>query len=552
VASFQLERLSATLERQPQVQLDKLRRLVAPARAFVARHAPDEQEQEPYVPGVTRLGPLLWRPAILGFIAVVAIVVGASLPSSPFTLKSVPGAWYFGIPAPSVVPGTPAPGKEFFLGVVPVYAGMLLMLRVWYDVVRVCSRHRGIPIRRLVPIFAAWVAPLLVVAPLFSRDLYSYAAQGDMMSHHINPYVYGPYVLGQGPFVQLVDKLWANVGSPYGPVFLTIAGWIVTVTGHNVLLSVEGLRLLALAGTIAFVSAVPVIARSFGRDGAVAFALAALNPLVLLHLIGGGHNDALMLGFLVPGYALARKGHPVLGILLCAFGAAVKVPALIGVIYIAWEWGGPGRSVRERLKPLAKAIVMAAVVLSSLSELAGLGWGWIAGLSNPDTVRSWITPTTAIGLFSAKLLALVGVPNETTEMLHLTRTGGFLVAGVIGLVLLVRSERIGPLRALGWTLIAIVVLSPVVQPWYATWGFVFLAPIVEGGVRRAMVICSGIACFVGLPGSAVFVRELKVANPLLVGASSLVLVAVLAFVLVPRLRRPGSGTPTPTPRPAET
>ena len=27
---------------------------------------------------------------------------------------------------------------------------------------------------------------------------------------------------------------------------------------------------------------------------------------------------------------------------------------------------------------------------------------------------------------------------------------------------------------------------------------------------------------------------------------------VLAFVLVPRLRRPGSGTPTPTPRPAET
>jgi len=324
------------------------------------------------------------------------------------------------------------------------------------------------------------------------------------------------------------------------------------VTGHNVLLSVEGLRLLALAGTIAFVSAVPVIARSFGRDGAVAFALAALNPLVLLHLIGGGHNDALMLGFLVPGYALARKGHPVLGILLCAFGAAVKVPALIGVIYIAWEWGGPGRSVRERLKPLAKAIVMAAVVLSSLSELAGLGWGWIAGLSNPDTVRSWITPTTAIGLFSAKLLALVGVPNETTEMLHLTRTGGFLVAGVIGLVLLVRSERIGPLRALGWTLIAIVVLSPVVQPWYATWGFVFLAPIVEGGVRRAMVICSGIACFVGLPGSAVFVRELKVANPLLVGASSLVLVAVLAFVLVPRLRRPGSGTPTPTPRPAET
>ena len=34
--------------------------------------------------------------------------------------------------------------------------------------------------------------PLLVVAPLFSRDVFSYAAQGEMMSHHINPYHYGP------------------------------------------------------------------------------------------------------------------------------------------------------------------------------------------------------------------------------------------------------------------------------------------------------------------------------------------------------------------------
>ena len=57
------------------------------------------------------------------------------------------------------------------------------------------------PIRQLAYMLALWLAPLLVVAPLFSRDVFSYAAQGEMMSHHINPYHYGPGTLGSGPYV---------------------------------------------------------------------------------------------------------------------------------------------------------------------------------------------------------------------------------------------------------------------------------------------------------------------------------------------------------------
>ena len=41
---------------------------------------------------------LLVRPAILGFIAVTAITIGASQQWSPFVLK-LPGAWFFGVPA---------------------------------------------------------------------------------------------------------------------------------------------------------------------------------------------------------------------------------------------------------------------------------------------------------------------------------------------------------------------------------------------------------------------------------------------------------------------
>src|SRR5271156_5711724 len=61
---------------------------------------------------------LLVRPAILGFIAVSAITVGASQQWSPFVLK-LPGAWFFGVPAVGANP----PKNLNFLGLIAVYGG---------------------------------------------------------------------------------------------------------------------------------------------------------------------------------------------------------------------------------------------------------------------------------------------------------------------------------------------------------------------------------------------------------------------------------------------
>ena len=487
----------------------------------------------------------LLQSGFVGFLGTLLITLGASQPNSPFTEK-IPGAWFFGIPgacdisaaAPPCNAPVPPPGSGLFFGVVAVYGGMILLMRAWYDIVRVVSRHRGVPLRRLALVFCAWALPLLVVAPLFSRDLYSYAAQGEMMSHHLNPYLYGPADLGSSPILTyLPDGLWGHVTSPYGPVFLALAGWIVEIARHDPLASVVGMRLLALVGTLLFAVAIPSIARSFGRDGATAFTLAALNPLILLHLIGGGHNDALMIGLLAVGYALARRGQFFLGIVCCALGAVVKVPAIVGVIYIGWEWIGPGHSPRERVRPTASALLIAGGVMAAVSVLAGLGWGWISGLSNPDQIRSWLDPATALGLAGGKIAGLVGLGGLAHPFLTLTRGGAMLLAVGVALRLLLGSEAIGPLRAIGWTLVAFAALGPVVQPWYLTWGFVFLAPVVVGATRHVLCVFSAAACFLGLPGGFVLVDELGVANPLLVSIASLALVGLVAVLVVPRLRR---------------
>ena len=56
-----------------------------------------------------------------------------------------------------------------------------------------------------------WAVPFLVTPPLFSRDVYSYLAVGQMMRLGLNPYDSGPYdVLGDtDPFAHQVDAKMA-------------------------------------------------------------------------------------------------------------------------------------------------------------------------------------------------------------------------------------------------------------------------------------------------------------------------------------------------------
>src|ERR1035438_7760092 len=194
-----------------------------------------------------------------------------------------------------------------FLGVMLVYAGIVLMLGAWFELVRTVRRQPSIPMARLVAILVAWVAPVLVRPPVFSRDVYSYAAQGEMVQRGLNPYIRTPSALRGGRFLDLVDPLWRHAPAPYGPAWERLSGAIVALSHHDVWLAAAGFRLVALAGLGLIAWAVPSLARSIGRPRSVAFALAALNPVVLLVLVGGPHNAALMLGVLVAGCALGRR-----------------------------------------------------------------------------------------------------------------------------------------------------------------------------------------------------------------------------------------------------
>jgi hypothetical protein len=376
-----------------------------------------------------------------------------------------------------------------------------------------------------------WAAPMVVAPPLFSRDVFSYAAQGEMTSLKISPYLYGPFTLGQysNAWTAPVDKLWGNTPAPYGPFFLFIDSTIVKLSGQNQLGTVVGLRLLEAIAVAGIGYGVIMLARGLGRDPGEAFVLSAMNPLVLLTLIGGAHNDALMTAFLVIGLGLAVQRHPMWALFFVSLATAVKAPAAIGLAYVAWNWAPPNASLKQRIRPFAIGGVVAAAVLGVTTLMAGFGLGWMKNLLSNGTVRSWAAPATGAGMAITNTLHALGEHGVAlASVLSVTRFLGVVIAAAITLWLLWRSPERGWVRSLGVALLLFVILGPVVQPWYLAWGLVILAASYKGREHFWLLALSIVGPFIGLPGGRQLLAGLVHSNPLLIALA----VAILGGVLV--------------------
>ena len=495
--------------------------------------------------------------AIAGFVGSGLVLLGGSLPTSPFTEKVPPPPpaytppWFFGATrTPSLIIGLhPPPDTSFYVSLAAFYGGMVLIMGSWIRLGRLARERPDLPVSMLAGIMALWTLPILFVEPLLSKDAFSYVAQGEMMSYHINPYVYDPSVLGVGAnsYTILSDKLWWYSKPPYGPGFLGLAGVIQNVVGHSEDAALALWRLAAVAGVVLFAAFIPRLARSFGRPVAPAFVFAVMNPIVVIHLIGGAHNDALMLGFLVAGLALARERHPVIGSVLVGMATMVKVPAAIGIVYIGWDWarnrlddpdGAPAPPWRERLTGMAMAGAVSLATMAAITQAVGIGWGWVTGLGNPDALRSYLDPMTAVGLGLGKFAHAIGHGGASDLLLTVARGTGAFVAIVIGIRLLWRSTGgASSVRALGLTMLAVVLLGPVMQPWYLAWSVVLLGPVATGRLRGALVWLTVVVTFLGLGDAQYLVTELVHANPVIVAITSVAMLALLLTPIVPKVLR---------------
>ena len=439
--------------------------------------------------------------------------------------------WRLAVPTWRItIPGIAHPGSSmtstlwFLLGLILLGIGWLgLILR---------AGRIGDPRRALIVVgvvIALWAVPVSLGPPLLSNDVYSYVAQGEMASRGIDPGSNGPAALGRNDWTSGADPVWRAAAAPYGPVAVFTSRTVVEAAGHDPALALWFYRAVVIMGIAMAAVGVSLIALRSGIRPAVAVAIGIGNPIVILHLIGGAHNDAVMFGFLALGLAAAQRGRRVLAVALLIAATAIKIPAALGLVYLGWCWDGAVATTRRRILTTAGVIGSTIVAIALGCVLMGMGPGWLTALTSTGKVNDTYSPTTKLGFSISEILGAVGIGVDGATLTAGVRAIGLLAVVVLALIVMLRSPRIGVVRATGIMLVAYVILGPVIWPWYLAAGFALLAACGLGRYQPAsLVVCLAASWFVW-PTSVVSIQEFGGGYQHLRGLGVVLLVAALAW-----------------------
>jgi alpha-1,6-mannosyltransferase len=351
------------------------------------------------------------------------------------------------------------------------YAGLWLAL-AGYAVV--AWRVRELPARAVIAAVIGLHAVFLLAPPLLSQDAFSYIAYARLgVVHGLDPYAASPLAIASDPVFPFAGSKAAS--SVYGPAF-TLLTYPLAVMSVPAALWVS--KAVAAMSSLAAVALVWRAAMRRGADPRRAAVLVGLNPALLVHVVGGAHNEALvMLAFAATLVALAG------GRVASATGiatAATAVKASAGAV-LPFLVAGAHRSRRA----LGAGAVLAVALAITALALAGFG----------AQALDWIDAAWANQVRSSSL----SLPRKTAEALAAVLPGdpvdfrvGIRVAYGVAFAtatawLLVRTWRGGdPVVTAGWATVALLLCSAWLVPWYLAW----LLPLAAIGATRGLAVAT--------------------------------------------------------------
>lgn len=410
-------------------------------------------------------------------------------------------------------------GHGAVLALVLCWAGVALLATSWLALGPRAVSGR-LPTRDAVWATALWSAPLLPALPLFSRDAWSYLAQGAMAAAGVSPYEYGPEA-SPGAFTDEVSPDWRSTVTPYGPLHLMLMRGVVALSGGDPTVGVLVLRVAVLAALAALTALVVAAARRAGVDAGAAVWAACASPLAIVHLSGGLHNEIFPLVACVAAVVLALDGRRVGAGAAIGAAVAVKATAVVVAPFLLWillarrRRSGGGRPVTRAWADTALAGTVAAAVLAAVTLASGTGSGWLHAIAVSDRVVNYLSLPTAV----AHLVYGASGSPGFEDVLAAARDGGRVVLAVtlVAVWWVHRRDTHAALRGIVVALLAFVLLNSLAWPWYHVWvaGFWVLARPGRGATTAAVAAVVFLVLAIGPNGST------SLYSPALAGAAVL-------------------------------
>lgn len=390
--------------------------------------------------------------ALLGVYAALACLPAA--PGSDLVLATAGGspAWLLGPLSTFGAAGADGPtaGPLFLLGLaaaLALYAGAL-------------ARADAIPLRLVAAAVGGAHLLFLLAPPLLSQDAFSYLAYARLGAlHGLDPYIAVPLDAPGDPVLGFAGSKGAP--SVYGPLFTLLVRPLAFV---GVPAGLWALKLLAAASSLGVAAIAWRTVERLGRDGRRAAIAVGLNPLVLVHVVAGAHNEAIVALVSTAGLSLwlSRRAATGAGVAALAFG--LKASALLVVPFLLAGSRARGRG-EGRGAALGVAVAAAAVLVAGFVGPASGAVEALGTLASHQAAGSSSSfPTRAAGVAG---LVLPGGPRPYLPWIQ----GAFLIAlaGVAAEGLRRVWRGSDAVTVAGWTTLVALVASGWLVPWYAMW-----------------------------------------------------------------------------------
>ncbi|HKF82008.1 MAG TPA: polyprenol phosphomannose-dependent alpha 1,6 mannosyltransferase MptB [Solirubrobacterales bacterium] len=298
---------------------------------------------------------------------------------------------------------------------------------------------------------------------LLSHDVYSYIDYARLgVRHGLDPYVHPPLAATADP--AYAEVTWTEATSAYGPLF-TLATY--PLAWLPVGLAVAVLKAVAALSVLGITAVVSRLAAWRGADPLRAAAFVALNPLVLVHVVGGPHNDGLtMLLAMLAVAALLSARELSAGATLAAAIATKTSAALIAPFALLGSTQSKSMGRKHAYtagnRPVNRLLLGAVGAAMTIAVAAWLafGWDWLHGFRLAGENQSR-TSYMSLPILAARLIDL---DAGTTRI----GAAALFIAALV--YLLAWTWRGGDwVRAAGWATLALLLATAWLLPWYLIW-----------------------------------------------------------------------------------
>jgi hypothetical protein len=442
-----------------------------------------------FTPHASRLSARRWLVlSILGGASLLVYWVGLLSPYNLFALRFKPL-----LDIAKLTRDKPVAQAGFVL----TFAALSGLYYLGWRTCRSVGQASGLSPRPPRAMWAALLASLLAINlsmlwlyPIDAADLFDNISRGRITAQHGgNPFYETPRDYAHDPFRGYVA--WPGTPSAYGPLWELLAAGTSRLAGDGKLANVLGFKLLGLlfyGGCVALIAG--MLNERAPERALQGVCLFAWNPLVIYETAGNGHNDIVMVFFILLGLWALLRGRSTWAALAMTAGALVKfIPILLlPVVVVAALRALPTRKRRS-------GYLLFAVLACAALTVAAFAPFWRGGDMLGLGRRATLFTTSLPAVVQVRLGASLGA--HTSQ--QMVSTAAALLTGAVVLLqtwrVWSRTERdaLPPSahRASAHILLFYLLFTCLwFQPWYAIWPLALAALLPEGTTARLAVLLS--------------------------------------------------------------